>query len=416
MIPIPQQVQALMNRGVRMHAPTSVTVDAGVDPSRIAQGVTIHAGCRLAGSQLAIGPGCEIGREAPATLHDCQLGEGVSLAGGYAAGAVFLDGVSVGSGAHVRPGTLMEEQASAAHTVGLKQTVLMPFVTLGSLINFCDCLMAGGTDRKNHSEVGSSYVHFNYTPHQDKATASLLGDVPRGVMLDQRPIFLGGQGGLVGPCRIEYGTIIAAGTVYRRDIGEPGQLVFGQFSRPVGQAAFEPGLYGSVRRQVAANLAYIGNLRALSAWYRQARAPFLSRTPHGARCLEGAVSAIETMVAERLSRLGELAAKMPDSVARARARSAEAAGEAIFVDQARFAERWPGAAKRIRTVAVDGVATADRDTVLAALARAGESGDYLAAVKALTPEARAAGTRWLQAIVDAVANAGQVFGSVGTAA
>ncbi|NTV96894.1 MAG: TOBE domain-containing protein, partial [Thiobacillus sp.] len=59
----------------------------------------------------------------------------------------------------------------------------MPFVTPGSLVNVCDCLMAGGTDRRNHSEVGSSYVHFNYTPHQDKATASLLGDVPHGVML-----------------------------------------------------------------------------------------------------------------------------------------------------------------------------------------------------------------------------------------
>ena len=66
--------------------------------------------------------------------------------------------------------------------------------------------MAGGTSRKNHSEIGSSYIHFNFTPHQDKATPSLVGDVPRGVMLDRAPIFLGGQGGLVGPVRIAYGT------------------------------------------------------------------------------------------------------------------------------------------------------------------------------------------------------------------
>jgi UDP-N-acetylglucosamine/UDP-N-acetylgalactosamine diphosphorylase len=52
----------------------------------------------------------------------------------------------------------------------LKQTILFPFVTLGSLINFCDIFMSGGSDRKNHSEVGSSYIHFNYTPNQDKAT------------------------------------------------------------------------------------------------------------------------------------------------------------------------------------------------------------------------------------------------------
>ena len=110
----------------------------------------------------------------------------------------------MGSGAHVRTGTLLEEQAGAAHTVGFKQTIFLPFVTAGSLINFCDCLMAGGTSRKNHSEIGSSYIHFNFTPRQDKATASLIGDVPRGVMLDQAPIFLGGQGGLVGPVLLDF--------------------------------------------------------------------------------------------------------------------------------------------------------------------------------------------------------------------
>jgi len=84
--------------------------------------------------------------------------------------------------AEVREGCLLEEEANGAHTVGLKQTILFPFVTLGSIVNFCDILMAGGTDRRNHSEVGSSYIHFNYTPNQDKATASLIGDVAYGVM------------------------------------------------------------------------------------------------------------------------------------------------------------------------------------------------------------------------------------------
>lgn len=54
--------------------------------------------------------------------------------------------------------------------------------------------MAGGTSRKDHSEVGSSYIHFNFTPDGDKTTPSLIGDVPRGEMLNQTPIFLGRQG------------------------------------------------------------------------------------------------------------------------------------------------------------------------------------------------------------------------------
>ena len=85
--------------------------------------------------------------------------------------------------------------------------------------------MSGGTSRQDHSEVGSSYIHFNYTPNQDKATPSLIGDVPSVVMLNQRPIFLGGQGGLVGPCRMAFGTVIAAGSICRKDVLEPDRLV-----------------------------------------------------------------------------------------------------------------------------------------------------------------------------------------------
>jgi bifunctional N-acetylglucosamine-1-phosphate-uridyltransferase/glucosamine-1-phosphate-acetyltransferase GlmU-like protein len=163
---------------------TGVVVGEEVDCSRIADDVSIHPGCRIQGAETSIGPGCVIGAEAPATIDNCQLGRNVELKGGYFSGATFFDDANMGSGAHVRAGTILEEEANGAHTVGLKQTILMPFATLGSLINFCDILMAGGTSRANHSEVGSSYVHFNYTPHQDKATASLVGDVPHGVFLE----------------------------------------------------------------------------------------------------------------------------------------------------------------------------------------------------------------------------------------
>ena len=112
---------------------------------------------------------------------------------GYISSSVFLDQANVGSGAQVREGCLLEEEANGSHTVGMKQAILFPFVTLGSLINFCDAFLAGGTSRKDHSEVGSSYIHFNYTPNQDKATASLLGDVPRGVMLREPRSFSGGR-------------------------------------------------------------------------------------------------------------------------------------------------------------------------------------------------------------------------------
>ena len=222
---LPATIAALLQRGVKLVAPETVAVGTDVDPARIAPDVVIHPGCRLDGKSLAIGPGCVLDEEAPLTLRDCQLGARVRLKGGFLERATLLDGAEVGSCAHIRPGTLLEEEASLGHSVGLKQTVMLPYVTAGSLINFCDCLMAGGTGPDNHSEIGSSYIHFNFTPHQDKATASLIGDVPRGVMVDQPPIFLGGQGGLVGPCRIAYGTVLAAGQICRHDVLKPGHLV-----------------------------------------------------------------------------------------------------------------------------------------------------------------------------------------------
>ncbi|MBK8259758.1 MAG: hypothetical protein IPK80_00205 [Nannocystis sp.] len=98
------------------------------------------------------------------TVRDAVLGEGARIDGGFAEGAVLLRGASAGADAHLRAGTLMEEESSTAHAVGLKHTILLAFVTLGSLINFCDALVAGGTSRRDHSEVGSGYIHFNYTP------------------------------------------------------------------------------------------------------------------------------------------------------------------------------------------------------------------------------------------------------------
>ena len=197
------KVSQLIHKGVRIDCPDSIEIGEEVDVGKISgQGVVIHAGSKIFGDTTLILRDARIGFEAPATVKNCQIGPEVELKGGFFEDAVFLANAKAGLGSHVREASIFEEQTSIAHTVGTKHTILFPFVTLGSLINFCDCLIAGGTSRKNHSEVGSSYIHFNFTPNQDKATASLIGDVPKGVMLNQPPIFLGGQGGLVGPCRL----------------------------------------------------------------------------------------------------------------------------------------------------------------------------------------------------------------------
>lgn len=311
---IDSKIVSLLEKGVKIPSPYSVVISDDVDTDRISgRGVVINPGCMLKGSGLFIGEGTIVGSEGPMTLENVSAARNVTFASGYARDAVFLSGASVGANAHIREGCLLEELSGIAHTVGLKQTILFPFVTLGSLINFCDCLMSGGTSRKNHSEVGSSYIHFNYTPNQDKATPSIMGNVPDGVMLDKAPVFLGGQGGMVGPCRIAFGTVISAGSICRKDVLHEHRLVSEVHGRSVNVQR-KPGFYSQIKRTVFNNIHYIANLMALSLWYRNVRTLFISEADYPESVHSAALKTIDTAIKERKKRFIEFCMKMPESI------------------------------------------------------------------------------------------------------
>ncbi len=428
-------VQRLLDRGVVLPCPYSVEVNDSVDPERIAPGVIVHTGCTIGGEKTSIGPGSELGRESPAVIEDCQLGHKVDLKGGYFSGATFLDGAGMESSAHVRPGTLLEEETRGAHAVGFKMTIFLSYVTAGSLINFCDALMAGGTSRQNHSEIGSSYIHFNFTPHQDKATPSLIGDVARGVFLDQSPIFLGGQGGLVGPARIAYGTVIPAGIICRQDILEEGKLYEGPSLYAAHKAieteshyaapshnetqshyaasshnetqsaakevrAFVPGIYRGINRIVKNNLIYIGNLWALKSWYQYVRIRTMSEDIYRKECHAGALTQIEVGLKERVRRLDELAEKMPHSLKHVRTRTGEDLPPRIYAQQRALIDKWPEIKERLQEGPPDAIGAIERDIFLKAWEQTDAASGHIDAVGALNPSARKAGISWLQSIVD----------------
>jgi len=374
------RAELLQHRGVNIPAPGAVEIEEHVDLDRIASGVILHAGTKIFGAQTMISENCEIGREGPVTIHNCYVGPGVQLKSGFFKDAVFLEGASLGYGSHVREGTILEEGASTAHCVGLKQTILMPFVTLGSLINFCDCMMAGGTSRKNHSEVGSSFIHFNFTPNQDKATPSLLGDVPKGVILNQDPIFMGGQGGLVGPCRISYGTVSAAGTIVRKDQIKPNHLIFGGAGKG-GSVPWKPGGIGISNRILKNNLIYIGNLLALRNWYRHVRRAFISdRFPEN--LWQGLVKTLDMGIDERFKKLSDYIERL--------GRSSHAS------DYNGFEQRYRDRYQELGDLTL-------RDQFIRQLESfQTEHDNYIETIKALSSEKAQMGTHWLQSIVDTV--------------
>lgn len=408
-------IEALQKRGVHIPHPESVFLSDDVNPDHIAAGVVLHPGTRLTGAALSIGPDSEIGGEAPMTLINCQLGHRVKLKGGYAERTVFMDDASGGSGMHVRAGCILEEQASIAHSVGLKQTILMPYVTLGSLINFCDCLMAGGTSRTNHSEVGSSYIHFNFTPHGDKATPSLIGDVPSGVLLNQPPIFLGGQGGLVGPARIGYGVVLAAGSIQRGDALASGHLYRSGVEQASEPVPYPLEAYRSIRRIVKNNLVYIGNLLALKDWYEVVRKPLMLDDQYHQACWAGAQSSLELLLTERIKRLAQVAEKMPASIAAIEAMPSSAATARALAEQRSFAASWENM-QAVLMQTLDG-AHGDETARLAftsAWQMSSKASDYLTLVHALSDTARQAAARWLQSIVDQAATHANVFDTAET--
>jgi bifunctional UDP-N-acetylglucosamine pyrophosphorylase / glucosamine-1-phosphate N-acetyltransferase len=392
---INNKIKLLIKKGVSIPNPESVVIGDEVDIERISgDGVSVYSGCKIFGSSTLVLQGSNIGYEGPVTIENCQIGPEVKLKNGFYKQSVFLSKVSMGSGSHVRDGTILEEQASVAHTVGLKQTILFPFVTLGSLINFCDCFMSGGTDRKNHSEVGSSYIHFNYTPNQDKATASLIGDVPNGVMLNKNPIFLGGQGGLIGPCRLAYGTIIAAGTINRKDELNPGRLIFGGVGKG-GSVPFTPGVYRSEKRIVINNIIYIANLMALLQWYNHVRSMFISHDfPQS--LLDGLKEKLNMAIKERVKRLGELCLKMPDPDI------ANETSERLMNQKNELRDRWPEMEEVFKTNKNKegdlNISDLFLETINREIKMSGKN--YIPVIKSLSVENAIQGTKWLQGIVD----------------
>ncbi|MBW2021028.1 MAG: UDP-N-acetylglucosamine pyrophosphorylase [Deltaproteobacteria bacterium] len=405
------KIEQLLQKGVTIPNPQSVLIGDEVELDRIAgDGVVIYAGCKIFGEKTLIMPGVKLGYEGPVTVEDCQIGPRVELKGGFFRKSVFLEKASMGYGAQVREGCILEEEANGAHMVGLKQTILFPFVTLGSLINFCDCLMAGGTSRKNHSEVGSSYIHFNYTPNQDKATPSLIGDVPRGVMLNQPPIFLGGQGGLVGPVRIGYGTVIAAGVVYRKDAFEKGKLLLGQ--GPLmgeGQpshlmANFYPGLYWHIERQTRHNIHYIANLMALRQWYIGVRSQFFGGDPMGQMLYEGILDKLNIALDERIKRLKAFAQKMPASAEKYRKIMKDRANQKLLEQKQALFERWQEVEDIFYANQDNSGDPAIREPFLEQVSEhiKKKGPDYIAVIQGIDQTWLAKGTKWLQGIVDTI--------------
>jgi UDP-N-acetylglucosamine/UDP-N-acetylgalactosamine diphosphorylase len=310
----PLRVAQLSDRGVDVWGADKVYIGEEVPLENFEAGAVLY-NATITGATTRIGAGSRIGGSGPARIDDCQIGRDCELGAGTYEGVTLLDGAKVRGFAEFRPGTLLEEEAEAAHCCAFKNTILTAGVVAGSLINFCDALLTGGTSRSDHSEIGSGAIHFNFDPRGDK-WGSLFGDV-RGVLLKSAPIFLGGQCGLVAPLHVDFGAVTAAGSIVRRDVG-PDCVKF-ETAQTGMLAGFDRESYPSLRRKFLSTADLVGTLWALDVWYEKVRSAYADERLKP--LYEAARKQSADHIKERVKRIEKIIAKLPRSLEKAEAAS-----------------------------------------------------------------------------------------------
>ncbi len=230
----------------------------------------------------------------------------------------------------------------------------------------------------------------------------MFGDVPRGVMLRERPVFLGGQGGAVGPLRLAFGSVTAAGTICRKDELTSGKLIVGKTLKG-GTTDFSAGLYPNINRVVANNINYIANLLALLRWSESVRSRFIDDKRFPEPLHQGLMEKINMGLAERIKRFEALCDKMPLSIARIT--HADDRPTILLNQQQELLAKKDIVTERLRLM-IKGESGEEqmKETFLAAVdrGRREHAPDYLTTIKSLSQADVNAGTIWLRSVVDTV--------------
>ncbi len=213
------RVEKLIANGISILVPESVIVGEEVKPENLEAGVVIGPGTKILGKETMIGAGTEI--QGAAIIKNSLIGRNCSLAAGEYADSVLLDGCSTVGWARVRGHSAWEEGSNSAHNCDTKTTVLGYKITLGSLINFCNVLMLGGTSPRLEvgAEVGSGTISFNFLPFGPTVGALIKPSTVVGSMespflvcdgAPTRYAFVGGHCSIIAPVVIGLGSVVAA--------------------------------------------------------------------------------------------------------------------------------------------------------------------------------------------------------------
>jgi bifunctional UDP-N-acetylglucosamine pyrophosphorylase/glucosamine-1-phosphate N-acetyltransferase len=200
--------------------------------------------------------------------------------------------------------------------------------------------------------------------------------------------------------RIGFGTVIAAGTIYRKDFPKGNGLLFSRASIKKQQPHY-PLLYPGIKRIIKNNINYIANIIALRRWYIDVRSLFFGSTTTEMVLFPGALEKLEMVIDERVQRLGQVAEKMPQSIEVYNGVMQEKASQKNIQLRGEFFEQWARLEGFLRECSHITGNKAKRDEFLECIqGTMRERGkDYIAAIKGMDDDGAALGTEWLQGLV-----------------
>ena len=292
-------IEKLLAKNVLIPAPHQVYIDDDVCPDNIEPEAVIMPGVVIQGSQTLIGRKTRLGPGG--YFVDVRCGRQVKLATGHYDNCVFLDYSEARSGAEIRGGTLFMEGSQAAHTVGCKMTILGIKVTLGSLINFCDIFVSGGSDEPfGFTEIGSGAIHYNFTPNALKF-GSLIGPGAPGEMFGLFPrTFIGGQTQIIAPTLIGSQVLVAAGTAVRKPLAD------GIFAiappLPPGKKSYHPDLIAAAHSKFLITATLIAHYQVLAGYFTNVRLAYARchQDDFAEKLCRQALSMIAANISERM--------------------------------------------------------------------------------------------------------------------
>ncbi len=428
----PKAMLVLQQAGVHMVDPSHVWIDNSIPLSAIAAHAVLYPGVRIVGASSRVDAYAVLGEGGPVTLDNSWVGEKAQvgqlgsvhlqhstvgphsiLGAGSAEHAVFLgrevsnhgydQGHTCGVGFRVRRGSLYEEDANSAQFTDCKMTILFPWVTLGGHVNFCDTLVSGGhgSTPGRFSEIGSGTVHFNFTPRGDKATGSCFGNVRQGLLLNQAPLFIGGNSSLIGPLQAEFGALTPAVGNYRNALKKGfNPAVNPSVSQP--KRNFDTRIYGQVKRVIASQVRMIAELMVLRTWYVHMRLHVSAGFGSRHALYQQGERAVCLNMEERLAQLLAMVDRLEGSVVLLESDNKVAQNDVRIVQQRKALEQRGDMAKALQPLV-----QSNPDTMLrppSALQEAlmchwdAQRGVYTKAVQALAKSHQTETMTWLKAV------------------